>query len=217
MGRKSGRNGAPAPQSRVSLSESKPEDGSASGLRAEFLAGVVSPDSQYTFQQCYVLSRLCLRALREPRVVGGLWAFALGESYRSGLRENCADVFAISTDGPGASADQDEVARAYGLPGKARRVHSRVHPDAEETELSAAQSCARAADQFCGSDHVYSWDWAQLAGALHRAGARRPREGFAGSALSHRTRHAGRGGSRESQTGPVEIRSQAAQSGAKVS
>ena len=100
MGEKSGRNGAPAPQSRVSLSESKPEDGSASGLRAEFLAGVVSPDSQYTFQQCYVLSRLCLRALREPRVVGGLWAFALGENYRSGLRENCADVFAISTDGP---------------------------------------------------------------------------------------------------------------------
>ena len=47
MGQKSGRNGAPAPQSRVSLSESKPEAVVLpSGMRTEFLAGGFSPDSQ---------------------------------------------------------------------------------------------------------------------------------------------------------------------------
>src|SRR2546426_2886785 len=39
------------------------------------------------------------------------------------------------------------VACAGGLPGKAGRVHSRVHANPEETELGAAQSGARAPDE----------------------------------------------------------------------
>jgi len=40
---------------------------------------------------------------------------------------------------------KNEVARVGGLPGEAGCVHSRVHTDAEETELGAAQSGARPA------------------------------------------------------------------------
>src|SRR5579859_6690136 len=132
------------------------------------------------------------------------------------LRENCADVFAISTDGAGEGPGKNEVARIDGLPGKARGVHPRVHANAEETELRAAQSGARAADELGGSDHLHSRDRAQPAGTLDRAGARRAREGFAGRALPHRARNAGRGGSRESQAGPVEVRSKAPEGGAEV-
>src|SRR5258708_10241963 len=106
--------------------------------------------------------------------------------------ENCADVFAISSHGPREGPGQNEVARIDGLPGKTRRVHSRVYADAEETELRAAQSCARALDELGRSDHIYSRHRPQLAGALHRARARRPREGSPWGALSHRTRSLGR-------------------------
>jgi hypothetical protein len=59
MGAKSGRNGAPAPQSRVSLSESKPEDGVLpSGVRAEFLAGCFSGFA-VDLSALSVLPRIC--------------------------------------------------------------------------------------------------------------------------------------------------------------
>jgi len=56
MGQKSGRNGAPAPKSRVSLSESKPR---AWFFLLECVRSflLVSPDSQYTFEPVGVLSR----------------------------------------------------------------------------------------------------------------------------------------------------------------
>src|SRR6267143_5956444 len=68
MGRKSGRNGAPAPQSRVSLSESKPRDQfSLLELRTEFLAGCFSGFAvDLSALEC-ALAQICMRALREPR------------------------------------------------------------------------------------------------------------------------------------------------------
>jgi len=51
----------------------------------------------------------------------------------------------------------------------------------------------------------------QPAGALDRTGARRPCEGFAGSALSHRARNVGCRGRGESQAGTFEVWSEAAQ------
>ncbi len=78
MGQKSGRNGAPAPKSRVSLSDSEPR----ADLRLlecvrSFL--LVSPDSQYTFQHLCVLSRFAVRVKRE---LGNLSVRA-GKSLRS--------------------------------------------------------------------------------------------------------------------------------------
>src|SRR5712691_2242369 len=218
MGRKSGRNGAPAPQSRVSLSESKPE---ANFCLLEcvrsFLLGVFLRIRSRPFSLA-VRSRamLCARLAGAASSAFVLLRMLGDKNFCARLRENCADVFAISTDGAGEGAGQDEVAGADGLPGKARRVHSRVHANAEETELRVAQGGARAADQFRGSDHVHSRYWAQLAGALHRAGARRPREGPARRALSHRARDAGCGGSGESQAGALEVRSETAEGGAEV-
>src|SRR5271168_1858361 len=125
--------------------------------------------------------------------------------------DDCADVFTTCTNGTREGSGQDEIARARGLPGKARSVHSRVHADAEETELGFAQGRACAFDELCGSDDIHSWHWPQLARALDRAGARRPREGPAGSAVPHRTRDFGRGGRGESQAGAFEVWGEAAQ------
>src|SRR5256885_9073709 len=68
MGRKSGRNGAPAPQSRVSLSELIPRERLCStlGVRTEFLAGCSSGFAVDLSAQVYALAQCCLRARREP-------------------------------------------------------------------------------------------------------------------------------------------------------
>src|SRR5260370_3485383 len=121
MGRKSGRNGAPAPQSRVSLSESKPE---ANFCLLEcvrsFLLGVFLRIRGRPFSLA-VRSRAILSA----RFAGAAsFAFVLlrmpaAKNFCSRLRENCADVFAISTDGAGEGSGQDQRAGADGVAGKA--------------------------------------------------------------------------------------------------
>src|SRR5215472_8478067 len=129
MGRKSGRNGAPAPQSRVSLSELIPREllYLLECVRSFLL--VVPPDSQWTFQQKRTLSRSFVCAPGESRedLRARVWP-------RCGRkkREDCANVFATGTHGPRSGHQQDEVARIGGLPGEARCVHSRVYADAEE-------------------------------------------------------------------------------------
>src|ERR1700733_2624621 len=102
------------------------------------------------------------------------------------------------------------------MSGKTRSVRSRIYTDSQETEFRTEKSGARAADKQRRGDHVYPWDWAQSAGALDRAGARRPCQGSAGRSLSRDSRHARRGRSRKSQAGALEIRREAAQSGPKV-
>src|SRR6266446_5661724 len=158
MGQKSGRNGAPAPQSRVSLSESNPgADFCLLECVRSFLLGVFLRIRSRPFSLA-MRSRviLCARLAGAAPLAFVLLRMAGDKNFCARLRENCADVFAISTHGPREGPGQNEVARVDGLPGKARCVHSRVHTNAEETELCAAQSCARAFDELRGSDHVYS-------------------------------------------------------------
>src|SRR6266516_899259 len=57
--------------------------------------------------------------------------------------------------------------------------------DAEEAELCLAQGSESAVDEWPGSDCLHSGRGPQFAGALHRARARRAREGFTWRALSH--------------------------------
>src|SRR6266446_5294396 len=215
MGQKSGRNGAPAPQSRVSLSESKPGayfcllECVRSFLLGVFLRIRSRPFSLAVRSRAILCARFAGAAPFASRTCD-----AGGQKFLRAMRrppcgrieeENCADVFAISTHGPREGPGQDEVARVDGM-----------HGNAEETELRAAQSGARAFDQLGGSDYVHSGHRAQLARALHRAGARRAREGPAGRALSHRARNFGCRGRRESQAGTLEVWSEAAQGSAEV-
>src|SRR6266404_2591123 len=226
MGQKSGRNGAPAPQSRVSLSESKPEaDFCLLECVRSFLLGVFLRIRSRPFSLA-VRSRavLCAR-LREPRPSHRDFAMSGDRNFRARWsrppcgrieEENCADVFAISTHGPREGPGQNEVARIDGLPGKARRVHPRLYTNAEEAKLCAAQGRACSPDELGRSDYVYSRHRPQPAGALDRVGARRPREGSARRAVSHRARNIGRRRRRESQAGTLEVWSEAAQGSPEV-
>src|SRR4029077_418064 len=141
MGQKSGRNGAPAPQSRVSLSESKPEaefcllESVRSFLLGDFLRIRSRPFSHAMRSR----ASLCARFAGAASLAYAKLANAGDKNLCARLRENCADVFTISTDGPGEGARQDQVTGVDGLPGKARRVHSRVYANAEETEPRVAQ------------------------------------------------------------------------------
>src|SRR2546422_6434794 len=51
-----------------------------------------------------------------------------------------------------------------------------LHADAEETELRAAESGARAVDEWNRGHDVHSWGRPQFAGALDCADSRWPRE-----------------------------------------
>src|SRR5215472_8132773 len=97
MGRKSGRNGAPAPQSRVSLSELKPREGVLPlGVRTEFLAGCTSGFAVDLSAEAHALAQCCLRALREPaKICAQEFGCRVAEK-----REDCADVFATGSHGP---------------------------------------------------------------------------------------------------------------------
>ena len=112
---------------------------------------------------------------------------------------------------PEAAALQDGEPGLAGMPAEARRLHPRLHPDAQEAELGAAQSRPRSPDQRNRSHDLHSRRRPQPAGALDRADPRRPREGSAGRALSRDSRHAGCGRRRQPQAEPFEVRSQAAE------
>src|ERR1043166_8491061 len=58
---------------------------------------------------------------------------------------------------------------------EARRLHPRLHDDAEEAELGAAQSRARPAHQRHRGDVLHSRRWPQPAGALGGADPRHAR------------------------------------------
>src|SRR5262249_29116821 len=82
----------------------------------------------------------------------------LGSFHGSGglgeIRRVDADNFSTRPEGPRAACGEDRVARAAALAAEARRVHARLHDDAEETQLGAAQGRARAPDQRDRSDDV---------------------------------------------------------------
>src|SRR6266446_4371133 len=91
------------------------------------------------------------------------------------------------------------------MPAEAWRVHTCLHADAEETELRAAESGARAVDEWNRGHDVHSWGRPQFAGALDCADSRWPRERSAGSALSRNSGNTGCSGRREPEAGPLEV------------
>ena len=145
---KSGRNGAPAPQSRASLSAVR---------RCSSLLGVKRqrgvPGSSFRFGDLFC--SCTRRALR-----GTVWAarkinvatrrvmcratitITIAES-----RGQSADVFTTSAPRARANSDENEISRAGRMPGKARSVRTRVYADAEEAEFRAEKSSARATDE----------------------------------------------------------------------
>ena len=64
---------------------------------------------------------------------------------------------------------EDGQPRSSGMSAKARRLHPRVHLDAQEAELGAAQGRARASHERDRSDHLYPGCRSQSSGALDRA------------------------------------------------
>ena len=91
------------------------------------------------------------------------------------------------------------------MPVEARRVHACLHADAEETELRAAESGARAVDEWNRSHDVHSWGRPQFTRALDCTDSRWPRERFAWSALSRDSGNAGCSRRREPEAGPLEV------------
>src|SRR5436309_14560463 len=91
------------------------------------------------------------------------------------------------------------------MPAEAWRMHARVHADAEETELRAAESGARAVDEWNRSHDVHSWGRLQFTRALDCADSRWPRERSAGSARSRNAGNTGCSGRREPEAGPPEV------------
>src|SRR5579862_4420639 len=63
------------------------------------------------------------------------------------LRESRADVCAVSPKRTRKSKSENEVAGAAVMSGKARRLHSRLHADAQEAQFSTAQGGSRAPDK----------------------------------------------------------------------
>src|SRR6202012_3114814 len=97
------------------------------------------------------------------------------------------------------------------MPAKARRLHPRLHHDAEEAERRAAQGRQGAPDQRLRSADLYSRRRAQSSGAQRGPDPRRPREGLAGRALPHHPRRAGHPGRQGPQEAPFALWRQASE------
>jgi hypothetical protein len=108
---------------------------------------------------------------------------------------------------------QVEVAGPAGRPAAPRRLHARLHDDAEEAELGAAQGRQGAPHERLRDHLVHRRRGPQPAGAQRRAGARRPGQGSAGRSLSHRARLARPAGRQGSQAVPFQVRRQAPEEG----
>src|SRR5438067_202481 len=92
---------------------------------------------------------------------------------------------------------------------EARRLHARLHDDAEEAEFGAAQGCPRPAHQRDGSRRLHSRRGPQPPGALGRPDPRRPRPRPAGLPLQGDPRRARHGRRRRPAQGPVQVRREA--------
>src|SRR5438552_1032380 len=123
-----------------------------------------------------------------------------------------ADDQSTGAQGPRGPCVEEQGACAQAEPAEARRLHTRVYDDAEETELRAAQGRESPPYQWLRGDQLYRRRRPQLAGTLGGPDSRRPREGSAGRALSHGARQPGHGGRQGSQAGPFEVWRQEAQS-----
>jgi len=126
-------------------------------------------------------------------------------------KATCANDQSAGSQRTRSRPEQDEEPGAAEQPAKARRLRARLHPDAQEAELGAAQGRARPADQRDRGDDLHSRRRPQPAGTLARAHPRRPSQGPPGRPLSRRPRHARRRGRRGPHAGPIEIRREEAE------
>ena len=102
-----------------------------------------------------------------------------------------------------AQKSRNKVPALRGLPAEARRLHPRLHHDAEEAELGAAQGRQGAAHQRLRGDRLHPGRGPQPPGALGGDDPRRAREGPAGRALPHPARRARHAGREEQEAAPV--------------
>lgn len=79
----------------------------------------------------------------------------LAKCARRGLRwlggegaAKSAHIQSTGSEGPETPAVQDGESGAAGMSAEARRMHARVHADAEETKFRVAESCPRPADEW---------------------------------------------------------------------
>src|SRR5262245_31992288 len=139
---------------------------------------------------------------------------AAGPGARTGPRkgmeeeEQDADHRAAGSQGSQDQAGQDQDARAEGLAAAPGRLHARVHDHAQEAELRAAQGLPGPAHRRRRGHRVHPGGRPQPAGALHRAGARRPGEGPPRRPLQGHPRHARHPGRARPQAGPLALRRQ---------
>src|SRR5206468_2875470 len=82
------------------------------------------------------------RPIRSKRFTVDLGSFH-GSGGLGEIRRVDADNFSTRPEGPRAAGGEDRVARPAALAPEARCVHARLHDDAEEAELGAAQGGAR--------------------------------------------------------------------------
>jgi hypothetical protein len=127
-----------------------------------------------------------------------------------------ADDQSARPERPRKGAHEDEEPRAAEQPPEAGGLRARVHADAEEAELGAAQGRTRPADERHRGHDVHPGRGPQPPGALTRAHPGRPREGPPGRSLSRRPWHARRGRRRRADAGTVEIRGQETQEGLRL-
>src|SRR5262249_51628995 len=111
----------------------------------------------------------------------------------------------------GHATCQEEGAGASAEPAEAWRMHARLHHDAEEAELSIAQSCEGAAYQRLRGDRLYPRRGAQSAGALGGDDPRRARKGPARRSLPHPARCARHARREKSQAKALQIWSKTTQ------
>jgi hypothetical protein len=137
----------------------------------------------------------CLPALSVPR-----------EEPPTDFEEQRAHRQSARSQGAQVAQGEGQDPRASRRAAEAGRVHARLHDDAEEAELRAAQGRAREADEPDGGRRVHPGRGAQPAGALGRADPRRPRQGPAGVPLQGDPRRARHLGCRRPPPGPLEVR-----------
>ena len=127
-------------------------------------------------------SRTILWFFRAGRTPYAAWLgrFGLAHARQAGqawTEEAHADDTTVDPEAPGAEDLPREIAPHGGVPAEARRVHARLHDDAEEAELGASQGRQDPSHQRLRGHRLHPGRRPQPAGALGGADPRRPRQG----------------------------------------
>src|SRR5258708_25512035 len=122
-----------------------------------------------------------------------------------------ADHQSVDQQGPPPAHRPQQGAGAAGLPAEARRLHARLHDDAQEAQLGAAQGRQGTSHQRLRGGELHPGRRPQPAGTFGGHDPRRSRQGPARRALPHHSRHPRHSRRQGPQTAPVEVRRQASE------